>query len=162
MQSDDKRKLPLQYLDNDGMKSILESASLQIVESIQKAAEQFGVANDHQMLRKEKLDSLRYQITELVSPSNRIRSVMERRVLEFIERVITSPSSQNSGLILVPNGLSTFYDDLVQISSLFTRLVSYNRAVYSPHYTKIIAKLAQNKHFISDIDLKTIEKSFYD
>ncbi|KAH9417822.1 T-complex protein 11, partial [Dermatophagoides pteronyssinus] len=119
--------------------------------------------NDYQApgLSETKLDSLKYQINELSTPGNRIRSVMERRILEFIERVIQSPSSQTAAPIQVPSGLSTFANELIQIASEFTRLVSYNRAVYSPYYTKIIAEIAGPTHFIPQNELKTIEKSFY-
>ncbi|KAH9416663.1 T-complex protein 11, partial [Dermatophagoides pteronyssinus] len=152
-----QQKIPLQYLKLNDLKSMLTSISIQVRTSIEKAL------NDYQApgLSETKLDSLKYQINELSTPGNRIRSVMERRILEFIERVIQSPSSQTAAPIQVPSGLSTFANELIQIASEFTRFVSYNRAVYSPYYTKIIAEIAGPTHFIPQNELKTIEKSFY-
>lgn len=149
-------------LKQDDLQSILTSAALQVISSIEQAVKEFDVGNSIKILNKEKLDSLKYQINELANPGNRIRCVMERRILEFIERVITSPPSQTAAPIQVPNGLSTFSNELINIASEFTRLVAYNRAVYSPYYTEILAKIAKPTHFISKTDLEVIEKSFYD
>lgn len=156
--NDEQQKIPLQYLKLDDVKSMLTSIATQVRTSIEKALIDYKAP---QSLSGEKLDSLNYQINELSTPGNRIRSVMERRILEFIERVIQSPPSQTAAPIQVPSGLSTFANELIQIASEFTRLVSYNRAVYSPYYTKIITNIAGQTHYIPQNELKSIEKSFY-
>lgn len=147
-------------LKQEDLQSILTSTALQVISSIEQAVKEYDVTA--KVLDKEKLDSLKYQINELANPGNRIRCVMERRILEFIERVITSPPSQTAAPIQVPKGLSTFSNELINIASEFTRLVAYNRAVYSPYYTKILAKIAKPTHFIPNTELEIIEKSFYD
>ncbi|OTF82599.1 T-complex 11-like protein, partial [Euroglyphus maynei] len=153
---DEHGKIPLQYLKLKDLKSLLESIAIQVRTSIDKALIDYKAPP---LLNENKLESLKYQINELSTSGNRICSVMERRTLEFIERVIQSP--QTATPIQVPSGLSTFSEELIKISSEFTRLVSYNRAVYSPYYTKIIANIASGTHYIPDNELKTIEKSFY-
>lgn len=152
--------IQLQLIKNEELKSLLTSISLQVMKSIKESLEQYKVDNsnlDLEVLEK-KLDSLKLQITELGSPGNRICSVMERRVLEFIERVI---SSSTAVPIQVPSGLSSFSKELTQISGDYTRLVSYNRAVYSIYYTKIIADIIGTNHSISPNELKAIEKSLF-
>ena len=82
---------------------------------------------------------------------------MERRILEFIERVISSATADP---VQVPSGLSTFAEDIAKLGGNFARLVSYNRSVYSAFYTEIISKITAAKHYISPSELQVIEKSF--
>jgi len=149
---------PLQLSNPEELKSILTNVGLQVIKTIEQAHEKYKMG-EGKVLDDKKLDSLKYQINELALPSNRIRSVMERRILEFIERVI---SSSTAVPIQVPSGLSSFAPELTQIAGEFTRVVAYNRAVYSPYYTKLIAQIASPMHYISPNDLKEIEKTFYD
>lgn len=155
------KPLRLHYSNAEELKSILTSAALQVIVSIEQASDKYSVGPNHEIksLGDKKLESLKYQINELACPSNRIRSVMERRILEFIERVI---SSSTAVPIQVPSGLSSFSTELTAIAGEFTRLVAYNRAVYSPYYTKIIADIASPTHYISPNDLKEIEKTLFD
>lgn len=153
----DERPLCLQQCKPDELNSILASLALQVIKSIEEALEKYhvGPSSGSKALDEKKLESLKYQINELASANSRIRSVMERRILEFTERVIASSSAEP---VQVPTGLSSFSAELTQISGEFTRLVAYNRAVYSPYYTKIIADITP--HYITETDLKEIEKTF--
>ncbi|XP_017489881.1 PREDICTED: T-complex protein 11-like protein 1 [Rhagoletis zephyria] len=156
----EEKSVRLQYSKPEGLKSILTNVALQVIKSIEEALTQYQVGETRApLLDEKKLESLKYQINELATPNSRIRSVMERRILEFIERVISSSTAEP---VQVPSGLSSFASELTQVSGEFSRLVAYNRAVYSPNYTKIIRDIASEKHFITDNDVKEIEKTFYD
>lgn len=146
----------MQCIKFEELRSMLTSISLQVNKSINEAYEQYKVTSSE--ASEKKLESLKYQITELATPGNRICSVMERRILEFIERVI---SSSTAVPIQVPSGLSSFSKELTQIGGDYTRLVSYNRAVYSVYYMKIISQITSSTHMISPNELKAIEKSLF-
>lgn len=142
----EEKSVRLQYSKPEGLKSILTNVALQVIKSIEEALTQYQVGETRApLLDEKKLESLKYQINELATPNSRIRSVMERRILEFIERVISSSTAEP---VQVPSGLSSFASELTQVSGEFSRLVAYNRAVYSPNYTKIIRDIASEKHFI--------------
>lgn len=157
----EEKSIRLQYCKPEGLKSILTNVALQVIKSIEEAMTQYqvGPASGKPLLDEKKLESLKYQINELATVNSRIRSVMERRILEFIERVIASSTAEP---VQIPSGLSSFASELTQVSGDFSRLVAYNRAVYSPNYTKIIRDIASAKHYITDSDLIEIEKTFYD
>ncbi|KAI2803235.1 T-complex protein 11 [Blomia tropicalis] len=155
-----EKPLHLLYSKQCELKSIMDNAALQVNKSIEDALKKYHVGpnGEPKPFDGKKLESLKFQINELALPTNRIRSVMERRILEFIERAI---SSSTAVPIQVPSGLSNFSTELAQMAGEFTRLVAYNRAVYSPYYTKIIAEVASPTHYISPNDLKEMEKALY-
>lgn len=130
---DEKPKLSM--CKQDELRSLLTSVALQVIKSIETALEKYNITNKPASIDPKKLESLKDQIGEIAAANNRIRSVMERRILEFIERVL---SSSTAVPVQVPIGLSSFNTELTQISGDFTRLVTYNRAVYSPYYSRII------------------------
>lgn len=144
----------LSTLKTDELRSLLASVSLQVINSIEQAVEKYNPvdkpssSSSSAPIDPKKLESLKDQIVELAAGNNRIRSVMERRILEFIERVLSS--STTVAPVQVPVGLSSFSTELTQISGDFTRLVTYNRAVYSPYYSRIIASLLAPSHDVPD------------
>lgn len=161
--------VPLQLMKVDDLKSLLTSVALQVIKSIQSGLEKYvlpqegsSVAGSSSSIKSplddKKIDSLTIAIQELASPSNRIRFVMERRILEFIEKVIASNVPVPS--VQVPSGLSSFGEELTQVSAEFARLVAHNRAVYSPYYTKLVADIwtASNRS-VQNGELVEIEKS---
>lgn len=116
----------------------LENIALQLIKEIQVNLKK----NNLPPLDKEKELSLIQQITDLSNLENRIRSIVHRRILEFIEQALSNAINQsketNESILKIPIGLGILKDELLEITSEFLRFISFNRSVFGEYYDKII------------------------
>lgn len=112
----------------------LQSAALQVIEEVRSCLATHGFAP----LDPNKETTLKTQITDLAKKDNRVRLIIQRRVLEFIEGV---SSSNTAAPVQIPSGLSVLQEELSGLTGQFLRLVSHNKAVFGEHYSGIINNL---------------------
>ncbi|XP_054168695.1 T-complex protein 11-like protein 1 [Oppia nitens] len=135
-------------LSDTEFKDILITISLRLKQELKICAEEHGFAQ----LDTNKEQSLEKQTVDLSSSDNRLRKIVERRVLEFIERALMSPTAQP---MQIPTGLSAVKEELTEITGKFIRIVSHNRAVFSQYYADIITELVPE---VSACETKSIER----
>ncbi|XP_015789829.1 T-complex protein 11-like protein 1 [Tetranychus urticae] len=116
----------------------LEGAALQIITDLKK------YTDDHVFpeIDSVKEASLKAQIVDLKNENNRIRQIVQRRILEFVESVFTSNTASP---VQMPKGLTALQRSLSSIAGQFMRIASHNRAVYGSYYANIITDLVNNK-----------------
>ena len=144
-------------------KTRLENIGLQLIKEIQSNLKENNLIE----LTKENELNLTDQILDLSNLDNRIRQIVHRRLLEFIEQALfntnafsssqsslsspSSPSSSssssndNSSSLQIPTGLSFLKDELFSITAEFLRLVSFNRSVFDEYYDKIIDSFIEDE-----------------
>ena len=119
---------------SDELKSQMTSIALQVKQEIKACLKDHGFAQ----MEETKAQTLETQIIDSYSADNRLRKVVERRVLEFIESVLSSPTAAP---MQIPTGLSAVKEELTQIAGQFVRIVVHNRAVFAEYYSNIITEL---------------------
>lgn len=112
----------------------LASSSVQVSEDVKKCLDKHGFPQ----LDSTKSEMLNKQITEISNPDNRVRKIVERRILDFVEGVLSSPTAVP---LQIPTGLSSLHNELSGIAGQFMRLVGHNRAVFKEYYADIIENL---------------------
>lgn len=113
----------------------LENIALQLVKEIQASLK----ANELPPIDEPKEKTLSSQIIDLSNKENRIRCIVNRRILEFIELALnSSPQSTNSSQLQIPSGLSILQEELLAITGEFIRFVSFNRSVFNEYYQTIL------------------------
>ncbi|RWS30740.1 T-complex protein 11-like protein 1 [Leptotrombidium deliense] len=122
--------------EEDDLKAKFESAAEIVVQDIKNYAEKCNLPQ----IEVGKQSLLKSQIVEICDDENRVRSVIENRVKEFIENIITSNSAQP---VKLPTGLSSLQQELTMTAGQFTRIVVHNKAVFGEYYTKIIEEFAK-------------------
>jgi hypothetical protein len=135
----------------EDLKSQMTSVSLQVIKVVQSCLESHGFSQ----LDSNKEDSLKTQIIDISNNENRLRKVVERRILEFIERVLSSPTAAP---MQIPTGLSSLQKELTEIAGQFIRIVAHNRAVFSKYYAIIITDMIPD---ISSAETNSLEKEIH-
>lgn len=87
-------------------------------------------------------EALKNQILDLSNTTNRVRQLVQRRILEFVESVFTSNTASP---VQMPKGLTILQKNLSSLAGQFMRIASHNRAVYGNYYVDIITKFIENK-----------------
>ncbi|KAI1303004.1 T-complex protein 11-like protein 1 [Halotydeus destructor] len=113
----------------------IENASVQVVQDLKRCLEEHNMP----LLDSAKEATLEAQIKDLRNKENRVRKIIERRVLEFVETVA---SSNTAAPVQIPAGLSVLQDELSALTGSYMRLVSHNRAVFSEFYADIIQRIS--------------------
>lgn len=121
-------------LSEEELKSQMTSVALQVKKEMKSCSEKHGLT----LLDETKAQTLETQITDIYCSDNRLRKIVERRVLEFIERVLSSPTAAP---MQIPSGFSALKDELTQIAGQFVRIAVHNRAVFCEYYSDIISEL---------------------
>lgn len=121
------------------LESRLESASLQVMQDVKGCLEKHGLPN----LDSSKEASLRTQICDLAKPENRVRLVIQRRVLEFVEGIA---ASNTASPVQIPSGLSVLQEELSSLAGSFLRVLTHNRAVFGEHYAEIVNSLKTSQN----------------
>jgi hypothetical protein len=130
-----KQHLVLILGDNQADESVkLESAALQVTKEVIKCLESHGLPS----LDESKKKSLEEQIKNLKEKDSRVRVVLRRRVLEFIEGVC---QSQSASPVQIPSGLSVLQEELLSITGQYMKLVNHNRSVFGEYYSDIIREI---------------------
>ncbi|XP_074604961.1 T-complex protein 11-like protein 1 [Brevipalpus obovatus] len=127
--------------DSDGKEDLsnkLKSAALQIIKDVSKFFQNHGYAK----IDPSKEELLKNQIIDIENKNNRIRQLVQRRILEFVESVFTSNTASP---VQMPKGLTALQQNLSSLAGQFTRIASHNRAVYGDYYVDIITDIIEKK-----------------
>ncbi|KAJ8002797.1 hypothetical protein DPEC_G00162700 [Dallia pectoralis] len=90
---------------------------------------------------------LKGQISAVTQPDNVIRKLVDSRIKTYLLTFLESNHRSASSL---PGGLAPVHKELEEIAMKFSRLVNFNKLVYSPFYQKILQKIVQEReHFDS-------------
>ncbi|XP_056243929.1 T-complex protein 11-like protein 1 [Seriola aureovittata] len=82
---------------------------------------------------------LKGQISATIQPDNTVRKLMESRVQTYL--LASLEFSQHKTPPPLPGGLSPVSRELKELAVHFSRLVTYNKLVFSPFYQKILQKI---------------------
>nr|CAG4645489.1 EOG090X04Z9 [Lynceus sp. MCZ IZ 141354] len=117
------------------LSNVRQEEELKIVMPNLAVQVQKEVTLEHEIFTDANLQNLTQQLTDVASPSHRIRQLVRSRLLEFLKQVISSETARPTQ---IPPGLSVLRNELAALAGQFARLVSHNRAVFAPHYLSII------------------------
>ncbi|XP_054862441.1 T-complex protein 11-like protein 1 [Amphiprion ocellaris] len=82
---------------------------------------------------------LKGQISATVQPDNKVRKLMESRVQSYL--LASLESSQHQTPPPLPGGLVPVSRELKELAVRFSRLVNFNKLVFSPFYQKILQEI---------------------
>ena len=119
------------FNDDTDLLRILPNVGLQVVQDINNYLKE----QDKEELPESTCKTLKDQITEMEDPNNRIRDLVQRRIVEFNKQAI---STARTVPLQVPPGLTLCQKELAQIAGAFVRLVTYNRSVFGEIYSEVI------------------------
>jgi len=118
------------YEDNDLLK-ILPSIAVQVV----KEVNDYLAEKNKPALSEETVKSLTEQIESVEDPNQRIRDLIQKRIIDFCKQLI---SNTTKTIPQIPPGLTICKNDLGAIAGQFLKLVNYNRDVFGEFYNEII------------------------
>lgn len=84
----------------------------------------------------DRKSTLKGQISAVIQPENTVRKLMESRVQNYLLAYLES--SQHKTPPPLPGGLAPVSRELKELTVRFSRLVNYNKLVFSPFYQKIL------------------------
>ncbi|XP_068459705.1 T-complex protein 11-like protein 1 [Clinocottus analis] len=87
----------------------------------------------------DRKDTLRGQISAIMQPDNTVRKLMESRVQNYL--LTSLESSQHKTPPPLPGGLAPVGKEVKELAVRFSRLINFNKLVFSPFYQKILQKL---------------------
>ncbi|XP_030587766.1 T-complex protein 11-like protein 1 [Archocentrus centrarchus] len=87
----------------------------------------------------DRTSTLRGQISATVQPDNTVRMLMETRVHSYL--LASLESSQHKTPPPLPGGLVPVSKELKELTVRFSRLVNFNKLVFSPFYQKTLQKI---------------------
>nr|XP_046250833.1 T-complex protein 11-like protein 1 [Scatophagus argus] len=87
----------------------------------------------------DRRSTLMGQISATVQPDNRVRKLMDARVQSYLLAFLES--SQHKTPPPLPGGLVPVGRELKELAVHFSRLVNFNKLVFSPFYQKILHKI---------------------
>lgn len=119
------------YEDADLLK-ILPSVALQVVKDVNEYLKE----KNKPELKEEVVKNLTEQIESLEDPNQRIRDLLQKRIVDFCKQIISSTSKS---VPQIPPGLTICKNDLGAIAGQFLKLVDYNKEVFGEFYNEIIA-----------------------
>merc|ERR1712038_1029213 len=119
------------YEDSDLLK-ILPSVAVQVVKEINDYLQSKNKPSFCEELAK----SLTEQIESIEDPNQRIRDLIQKRIVDFCKQLISS----NNGKTVpqIPPDLTICKNDLGAIAGQFLKLVNYNKDVFGEFYNEII------------------------
>ncbi|KAK1887600.1 T-complex protein 11-like protein 1 [Dissostichus eleginoides] len=82
---------------------------------------------------------LKGQISATILPGNTIRKLMESRVQSYL--LASLDSNQHNAPPPLPGGLAPVSKEVKELAVRFSRLVNFNKLVFSPFYQKIFSKV---------------------
>jgi len=119
------------YEDNDLLK-ILPSVAVQVI----KEVNDYLTSKSRPLLTEDLTKSITEQIESVEDPNQRIRDLIQKRIVEFCKQLISS--SNNKTIPQIPPGLTICKNDLGAIAGQFLKLVNYNKDVFGEFYNEII------------------------
>ncbi|XP_047453104.1 T-complex protein 11-like protein 1 [Mugil cephalus] len=87
----------------------------------------------------DRKNTLKGQISAIMQPDNTVRKLMEQRVQTYL--LASLDSSQHKALHPLPGGLAPVSRELKELAVHFSRIVNFNKLVFSPFYQKILQKI---------------------
>merc|ERR1712013_640647 len=109
---------------------ILPNVAVQVVKDVNDYLEE----NNKDSLSASMVEELTKQINSLEDPSQRIRELLQKRIVEFCKQVISGTMKN----MQAPPGLTICKSELGDIAGGFLRLVNYNKSVFGEFYNQII------------------------
>lgn len=122
--------LLLDFYEDSDLLQILPNVAVQVIKDVNDYLEE----KKKDKLSDSMMEDLTNQITSLEDPNQRIRDLLQKRIVDFCKQVI----SGNMKNIQVPPGLTICKNDLGDIAGHFVRLVNYNKNVFGEFYNEII------------------------
>lgn len=119
------------YEDNDLLK-ILPSVAVQVIKEIND----YLISKSRPLLTEDLAKSITEQIESVEDPNQRIRGLIQKRIVEFCKQLISS--NNNKTIPQIPPGLTICKNDLGSIAGQFLKLVNYNKDVFGEFYNEII------------------------
>ncbi|KAM7003153.1 T-complex protein 11-like protein 1 [Tautogolabrus adspersus] len=86
----------------------------------------------------EQQNTFRGQISATIQPDNTVRKLIDSRVQNYI---LASLESSQHEIPSLPGGLTPVSRELKELAVRFSRLVNFNKLVFSPFYQKILHKI---------------------
>jgi len=120
------------FFEDADLLRILPSVAAQVVKDVND----YLVEKNKPKLSDEVIINLTEQIESLEDPNQRIRDLLQKRILDFCKQLI---SSTNKSVPQIPPGLTVCKNDLGAIAGQFLKLVDYNKEVFGEFYNEIIA-----------------------
>jgi len=117
------------YEDSD-LINILPNIAIQVVKDVDEYLE----GKNKDKLSESVVKDLTDQIVSLEDPNQRIRDLLQKRIVDFCKQVIMGTMKN----IQVPPGLTICKNDLGDIAGQFVRLVNYNKSVFGEFYNETI------------------------
>jgi len=125
----------------------LETIAIRLIEDIKDKLRGLDQAKLEDFEGQKEL--FRRQILDLQSPSNRIRELARRRILEFIETLLVLDvqhqrkkfSSKLAPSVNIPLGLNCLADEITLTMAQLVKIIRYNRRVFSQHYQDIVVDI---------------------
>ncbi|XP_029009778.1 T-complex protein 11-like protein 1 [Betta splendens] len=87
----------------------------------------------------DRMNTLKGQISATSQPDNSVRKLMESRVQAYL--LVSLECSQHKTPPPLPGGLTPVSRELKELAVRFSRLVNFNKLVFSPFYQKLLQKL---------------------
>lgn len=138
-----KTHLTLILEDKDVENSVkFDSCALQVVKEVESCLKEHGLPP----ATETKMEAIKLQVKSLNEKDNRIRQIVQRRVLEFVEGVSLSNSASP---VQIPTGLSILQQELSSLTGSFMRLIAHNKAVFGEYYHEIISKISRGENSVS-------------
>lgn len=124
---------------NKDLEKVMPNIVLQVIKDLKATLEEIGAGN----LSTDLETSLEGQITDLIKPDHKIRSLVNLRIRQFLQRIIQSQSAIPQQ---VPIGLSSLQEELTAIAAQFLILVSHNRSVFGEYYQEIVSNVLSSTY----------------
>lgn len=116
---------------NKDLETVMPNIVLQVKTDLSTTLQDIGAAQ----LTPELETLLEGQILELMKPEHKIRHLINLRIRQFLQKII---SSQSAAPQQVPPGLSSLQEELTAIAAQFLILISHNRSVFVEYYQEIV------------------------
>ncbi|XP_030635669.1 T-complex protein 11-like protein 2 [Chanos chanos] len=124
------------HSQNFHLTEALENVSVQIFSELNKSLTE----RNYPPLPGDLQTTLRGQICGITQESNPIRSLVEGRVQQYLQVVLSTPNSHKSPPS-TPNGLGVIQPELTALAISYVNVVNYNKKVYGPFYVNILKGL---------------------
>jgi len=118
------------FVEDIDLIHILPNVAVQVVKDVNDYLEE----KNKDPLSASMVEELTKQINSLEDPSQRIRELLQKRIVEFCKQVISGTMKN----MQVPPGLTICKSELGDIAGGFLRLVNYNKSVFGEFYNQII------------------------
>lgn len=87
----------------------------------------------------DRSSTLKGQISATIQPDNTVRKLMDSRIQSYL--LASLGSSQHNTPPPLPGGMAPISSELKELAVRFSRLVNFNKLVFSPFYQQILQKI---------------------